>query len=200
MKQTNKTSFVLGNGNSRKDINLSALKAHGTIYGCNALYREFTPDHLISVDTKMIKEIVETKYHLTNNLWSNYNTYTSTIEGLKLLNPSLGWSSGPTALHIASNENPDTVYILGFDYQGSGQNKNYFNNIYADTENYKKSTDIATYHGNWAKQTAAVIRKNPKIKYVRVSLDEIPYCPEPLKILPNLLNITVEKFKKAFKC
>lgn len=148
----------------------------------------------------MIKEIVSANYHLTNNVWTNINSYTSTIEGLQLLNPSLGWSSGPTALHIASIENPKTIYILGFDYQGTGENKNYFNNVYANTENYKKSTDIATYHGNWAKQTAAVIRKNPKIKYVRVTVEDNPYKPDTMKIIPNLLNITVEKFKKAFKC
>lgn len=191
---------MIGNGISRKDIDLSKLKAVGTLYGCNALYRELSPDHLISVDTKMIKEIVSANYHLTNNVWTNYNSYTSTIEGLQLLNPGLGWSSGPTALHIASIENPKTIYILGFDYQGTGENKNYFNNIYADTENYKKSTDTAIYHGNWAKQTAIVIRKNPKIKYVRVTVEDTPYKPDSIKIIPNLLNTTVEKFKKAFKC
>ena len=37
-----KRVFCLGNGESRKDVNLSALKAHGKIYGCNALYRDFT--------------------------------------------------------------------------------------------------------------------------------------------------------------
>ena len=36
--------FVLGNGTSRKDILLEPLRQHGTIYGCNALYREFKPD------------------------------------------------------------------------------------------------------------------------------------------------------------
>ena len=42
--------FVLGNGESRKNINLDDLKTKGVVYGCNALYRDFTPDALICVD------------------------------------------------------------------------------------------------------------------------------------------------------
>ena len=42
--------FLIGNGESRKGFNLDTLKPHGKIYGCNALYREFTPDVLVSVD------------------------------------------------------------------------------------------------------------------------------------------------------
>ena len=34
--------FVLGNGTSRK--NIDPLKLQGTVIGCNACYRDFTPD------------------------------------------------------------------------------------------------------------------------------------------------------------
>ena len=43
-------AFVLGNGASRKDVDLSALKNHGKVYGCNALYRDFTPDVLVATE------------------------------------------------------------------------------------------------------------------------------------------------------
>ena len=39
-----KRVFCLGNGESRKGVNLDILKQHGKIYGCNALYRDYTPD------------------------------------------------------------------------------------------------------------------------------------------------------------
>ena len=32
--------FVLGNGESRKDIDIDLLKAKGKVYGCNAIFRE----------------------------------------------------------------------------------------------------------------------------------------------------------------
>ena len=38
--------YVLGNGPS-SHINLDELRKDGIIYGCNALYRDFTPDYLV---------------------------------------------------------------------------------------------------------------------------------------------------------
>ena len=40
--------FVLGNGESRKNISIDNLKSHGKFYGCNAIYRDYTVDGLIS--------------------------------------------------------------------------------------------------------------------------------------------------------
>ena len=40
-KLKNKVAFVLGNGTSRKNIDHTQLSNKGTIYGCNALYRDF---------------------------------------------------------------------------------------------------------------------------------------------------------------
>ena len=39
-----KRVFAIGNGESRKSIDLNELRPHGIIYGCNALYRDFQPD------------------------------------------------------------------------------------------------------------------------------------------------------------
>ena len=68
-----KTAFVLGNGTSRQSVDLNQLKEHGTIYGCNALYREFNPDYLVAVDTKMIIEINKAGYQHSNEVWTNPN-------------------------------------------------------------------------------------------------------------------------------
>ena len=42
--------FCIGNGESRKGFDLETLRTHGTIYGCNAIYRDFMPDVLTAVD------------------------------------------------------------------------------------------------------------------------------------------------------
>jgi hypothetical protein len=52
-----KIAFVIGNGTSREPISLHSLKPFGKIYGCNALYRDFMPDCLVAVDTKMVLEL-----------------------------------------------------------------------------------------------------------------------------------------------
>ena len=197
---TNKEyGFVLGNGTSRKSINLIELQKFGNVYGCNALYREFDPDYLVAVDVKMILEIDKKKYQLRNpNVWTNPNKSYKHIEGLNYFKPSKGWSSGPTALHLATEHMPayNKIFILGFDYRGLEQGR-LINNLYAGTPNYKKTTDGATYYGNWLKQTATVIKNNPLITFYRVIAQD-NFLPPELNKFSNFSNMYIEDFKKMF--
>jgi hypothetical protein len=61
--------FVLGNGESRQPLNLDVLKTIGKVYGCNALYRDFTPDGLICVDSGMMQEVYDSGYALENRCY-----------------------------------------------------------------------------------------------------------------------------------
>jgi len=61
--------FCIGNGTSRKDFNLEKLRPHGKIYGCNALYRTFTPDVLTAVDHGIMHEIYHSGYCNKNETW-----------------------------------------------------------------------------------------------------------------------------------
>jgi hypothetical protein len=61
--------FCIGNGQSRKDFNLEKLRPHGKIYGCNALYRTFTPDVLSAVDHGIMHEIYHSGYCDKNETW-----------------------------------------------------------------------------------------------------------------------------------
>jgi hypothetical protein len=187
-----KQAFVVGNGTSRSSINLQLLKDKGKVYGCNALYREFVPDYLIAVDVKMILEINKAGYQNNNIVWTNPNKAYREFKNFNYFNPSKGWSSGPTALYLASEHDNDEIYILGFDYQGLGDK---VNNIYADTKNYKKSSDKATYFGNWLKQTMITCQKFPKKRYIRV-LDENGYIPKEFKNIPNLTHININEFQE----
>ena len=90
--------FVLGNGRSRLCIQPSDLIGYGKIYGCNALYREFDPDFLIAVDPKMVMELNSVGYQHTHQVWTNSNSRYKTFRGFNYFKPSLGCSSGPTAL------------------------------------------------------------------------------------------------------
>jgi hypothetical protein len=187
-------AFVLGNGTSRKPILLPELHKNGKIYACNAVYREFAPDYLIAVDTKMILEIARNSYQLTNSVWTNPNKVYASIPNLNIFNPSLGWSSGPTALHLASKHGYTDIYILGFDYVGL---KDKLNNVYAGTMNYKRKQDRATYHGNWLRQTQIVIEKNPQTRYIRVAEPD-GFVPKEFENLSNVVNITIPDFARRF--
>jgi len=190
-----KIAFVLGNGTSRKSINLDQLKENGTIYGCNALYREFEPDYLVAVDTKMILEINKAGYQHSHSVWTNPNRAYHQMNGFNFFNPSKGWSSGPTALWLASTHDTQDIYILGFDYQGIDDK---INNIYAGTPNYKKTHERATFHGNWLKQTMITCQKYSQKRYIRVVKEDKPFIPNEFSKLDNLSHITVEEFKKSF--
>lgn len=192
-----KTSFVLGNGLSRQQIELNSLKPYGKIYGCNALYRDFDPDYLIAVDVKMVLELNKHKYqHKNSQVWTNPNKAYTNMSHLNIFQPSKGWSSGPTALWLASQHAPLQIFIVGFDFKGKNGGDS-FNNMYADTDNYKKSVDGATYHGNWLKQTITVIQEHPKINYTRVIAKD-NFCPEELNSLSNYKTMLVEDFKNIF--
>ena len=52
-----KRVFIIGNGESRKGFDLANLRQYGTIYGCNAIYREFMPDVITAVDHGIMHEI-----------------------------------------------------------------------------------------------------------------------------------------------
>lgn len=189
-----KTAFVLGNGTSRSTIQLKDIHRYGPIYACNAVYRDYAPDYLIAVDTKMILEIVKSGYQNTHQVWTNQHKVFNNIENLNYFNPSKGWSSGPTALNMASEHGFQEIYILGFDYEGLDKK---VNNIFADTPNYKRSIDRATYFGNWLRQTYLTIEKFPQIRYIRV-IPKGGMITDDLRTLKNLHHIEIEEFKKRF--
>jgi transposase-like protein len=189
-----KTAFVLGNGTSRKSIDLNQLKEHGTVYGCNALYREFEPDYLVAVDAKMILEINKAGYQHDHSVWTNRNRAYDKMNGFNFFQSSKGWSSGPTALHLASEHKNNEIYILGFDYTGID---NKLNNIYANTFNYKKSHEKATYHGNWLRQTLITCQKFSEKRYIRVLGDDA-FIPKEFSNIENLSHISIGEFKKIF--
>ena len=61
-----KEAYIIGNGPSRLEVDLTELRKEGTIFGCNALYRDFSPDWLLSGDATIIKEICKTGYPENN--------------------------------------------------------------------------------------------------------------------------------------
>ena len=190
-----KIAFVLGNGVTRRRVNLSELRKFGKIYGCNALYREFEPDYLVAVDEKMIKEIEKTQWQKRHEVWTNPNKGVLKLQGFRFFNPHKGWSSGPTALWLASSHGYDEIYIIGFDYQGLDGK---FNNVYADTPNYKRSLEPATYFGNWVNQTEKVIREFQNIKYYRI-IEKDTFIPDNIRsITKNLTHQTFEEISEDF--
>ena len=64
-------ALVIGNSTSRNSIDLDfPWGKQFSIYGCNALYRDFEPHHLVATDKPILKEIIDSGYHLNRKVYT----------------------------------------------------------------------------------------------------------------------------------
>lgn len=61
-----KTAVVLGNGRSRLKFDLDEIKKHAFTVGCNAIYRDWSPDVLVATDVEISAEVVKSGYTKEN--------------------------------------------------------------------------------------------------------------------------------------
>ena len=157
-------AFVLGNGMSRQGVSVTALSQCGKVYGCNALYREHTPDVLVATDRPIAEHIQRSGYSSINRFHTR-----RPLPGLgarEVPKPYFGFSSGPLAVGLAAIDGHRRIYLLGFDL-GPTANKT-INNVYAGTEFYKPTTAAPTYTGNWIRQLVRIMNEHRQTRFVRV--------------------------------
>ena len=185
-------AFVLGNGVSRQAVDLTALKTLGTTYGCNAIYREFVPDVLISTDTPISERIQHEGYSQTH---VHYTRKPLSDSGARrIAQKYFGYSSGPVAVGQAAIDGATAVYLIGFDLGPTRTGR--FNNCYADTEFYKKSSANPTFTGNWVRQLQTIMKDYPKTSFFRVVGDTTAEVRELLAI-PNLAHMQMAIFQNC---
>jgi hypothetical protein len=182
-------AFVLGNGVSRRGLPLHDMSKHGTIYGCNGLHRDFTPDVLVATDTPIATHIEFIGYPLENKFYTRRPTPGK--GALEIPRPYFGFSSGPVAVGLAANNRHRKIYMIGFD-MGPVEGKK-FNNLYAGTEFYKKPESPPTYTGNWTKQIKHICEEFPELKFIRVCGPTTARLPE-LDSIKNLGHLPLQGF------
>lgn len=181
--------FVIGNGISRRGVPLEKLKEFGKVYGCNALYRDFTPDVLVATDRPIAEQIQDSGYPKKHRFYTR-----KPIDGLgawRLPKEYYGYSSGPNAVGLAAFDHHQIIYMLGFD-MGPDQN-NKFNNVYADTNFYKSALATPTFTGNWVKQICKIASDFPKIKFIRVCGETTAKIQE-IEAIKNLRHESIDTF------
>jgi hypothetical protein len=209
-------AFVIGNGLSRVGFDLNTLRDKGTIYGCNALYRDFMPDVLIATDDKIREEIELSEFNpdVLENIPAKIPFYTrrpgATIKchtdrkwqefdhvnkHSRKIDHNWGYSSGPVALTYASVDDHSYIYFMGFDLIGHGDKDNDINNIYSGTNAYKPETAAATYYMNWVDQIRRIMLDYPDRNFARVGALK-NFVPEQWKECSNHREITFEQFEK----
>ncbi len=183
-------AFVLGNGISRQQIDLKLLKTLGKVYGCNAIYRDFTPDVLISTDLPISERIQVEGYSAKNMHFTRKPI--PTLGAYKIAQQYFGYSSGPVAVGQAAIDGATAIYLVGFDMGPTRIGR--FNNVYADTEFYKKSSAVPTFTGNWVRQIKQICKDFPKTSFFRVIGDTTAELAD-LNSIPNMLPMPMADFQ-----
>jgi hypothetical protein len=183
------TAFVLGNGTSRSAITPAQLQPYGKIYGCNALYREFTPNVLVATDRPIATAIQESGYALKNQFYTRKPI--DKLGALRVPADYYGYSSGPIAVSLAALDQNAIVYMLGFDMGPTANNT--INNLYAGTEFYKPTTALPTFTGNWIKQISQIVKDFPSTEFVRVCGPTTAKI-EDLQKFKNLNHLDIAEF------
>jgi hypothetical protein len=141
--------LVIGNGESRKLINLNGL--NGPKIGCNAIHRDLFVDYLVAIDRRCVEEALQstnfTALYSTLALNSKINILPTTVP---LLNPN----SGPYAI-ILGAELSSQVHLIGFDLWSKD---GLINNVYKDTQNYNKSTYCAVDPNYWIEDIGNIFK------------------------------------------
>lgn len=105
--------LVIGNGPSRKLINIPALKDELSIYntiGCNTIYKDFVPDHLVVWDLDTFKQVV-------NEFCTDYDYFEKLVCPYPNTKAYSEPNSGHFAVRYAVKElKAKEVYLLGFDH------------------------------------------------------------------------------------
>ena len=181
-------AFILGNGQSRLAVNLNKLMEVGTVFGCNGLYRDFTPHCLVATDRPIAEEIQNSGYAQKHRFHTRKPNEGS---GAKfLVKEYKGFSSGPNAAALALVDGHSDIYLIGMDL---GTTNGMFNNIYAGTQFYKKELDPPTFPGNWINQVVTLTKDFESRQFWRVEGPESAFVPQFNKI-PNMRILSMDKF------
>jgi len=189
--------IVIGNGQSRKSIDLSKL-SHETI-GCNAVIRDNPVDHLVCVDKRMVIEGIKNhsckfgKLYTRRDWCSSFNWNVNAVPDLpykenQRWDDPFHWGSGPYAVLLAA-ELSHKVEMVGFDLWSTNK---FVNNCYKDTENYDPSTKRAVDPRYWIHQISKVFECFPQTKFI---IYQTPDWQLPEKwILPNVRVDKISNF------
>ena len=160
-------AYCIGNGPSRKGFDLNLLKPTGQTYGCNALYRDFMPDFIFSVDTKMTMEMVQNEVGLkTIHYAPALEVNRKQSKGMIHLIPNNPhWISGNAAFWTAGVHGHKNIYLIGYDFREYGNGE--LNNIYQDTECYGERNNDHIFEG-WLKQFRDMLKMRPYVNYTIV--------------------------------
>jgi hypothetical protein len=189
----NKIAFVVGNGQSRQQVNLEALVDKAPIYGCNAIYRDFHAwNYLIAIDDGMIEEL---RRERVDRGLVIIPPEENRFEDAEYSPQRRRANAGMIAMDQAIKRGAKILYNIGIDFVLKGDIST--DNVYKNTENYGPETH-ATQDDNYhrIRYLEWFARKHPNVKFVFVVPDTVP-----MRVIeaPNVVGMKMETFKKKLQ-
>ena len=206
MMSPENTAYIIGNGASRQPFDLMILRGKGTVFGCNALYRDFSftspkyvlPDFLIAIDDAITVEIESSDFPSNRVIIPPENEKWEPVElhwgrsATKDWNPARPRSNaGMNAILEAIMKGYSDLHIFGFDSLVV-DNKVALSNLYDGTDCYGYDTR-ANLQDTRNRMTFLgwVIEKNPDTHftfcYPKDMIDSGVY-------LPQAPNVSISNF------
>jgi hypothetical protein len=166
------TAFIIGNGTSRKGFDLTKLKPYGTIYGCNALYRDFAdnsvPDFLVAIDDGIITEIEGSDFPSKRFIVPPVDERWEPAE-CNIGRPRS--NAGINAMREAIKMEYNQLICLGFDFLIQ-DDKQLLSNMYDGSQNYGPSTRAsAADNPGRVNYLQWLVRKHPDVHFIFIFHD-----------------------------
>lgn len=164
-------AFIIANGTSRAKYDL--LELPGVVYGCNALYRDFSPNYilphyLVAIDPGMISEIEHSDFPSSRVIIPPHDECWEPAD----CNPSRPRSNaGINAIREAIKGGHKIIIGLGFDFMLLDESQS-VSNIYDGTKNY--GMEVRANHRdnfNRANYMNWVAKSNPSVSIFLVYPD-----------------------------
>lgn len=201
---TTTQAVAIGNGESRLAIDLQLIGDHrGGIlardklqtYGCNALYRDFTPDFLVAVGDEIIEEIAKSGYANDNIVYTNAGAILDYPGKFYLVPQNLSYDSGALAAYLAAFDGHTKIFLLGYDQYDNEHhiNGNIYNNVYKDTPGYLAG-DQEQNSKFFSLTLQQVVATYNEVEFVRVMPTNSWWQPAELRTLLNFRQISYQDF------
>jgi hypothetical protein len=198
-QQISNKAIIIGNGQSRAGFNLDLIRDHkggllasGALqsYGCNALYRDFSPHFLVANGREIISEIAASGYCANHIVYSHADAILNHPGKYYLIPQDPGWNAGAIATYMACFDGHKKVFLMGFDGMDTATSGY---NLYQNTPGYTGPS--YGYNDAFMEQTMAqVFGIYGDVDFVFVAPTDSFRIPESWKYVPNFRQIDFNQF------
>ena len=207
VKPLSDIAVVIGNGESRLEFDMRHFMSFKTgpldtnwskqygrkkfyTYGCNALYRDFSPDFLFVTGDEITKEVVNSGYCEDHVVYANNWVLPQYPNKFHYIPENPAYNSGALAAYMAAFDGHKKIFMLGFD----GNDTNNLNcNVYNNTNGYP-TKEYQTLEEFWVVALKNVMDVYDDTEFIRVAPSENFRTPEPWKYNLNFRTISFRQF------